>query len=106
MIKQLYYPVRFTYRGENYHLQGYLDTGNKATYQGIPIIFIKEGILQEENYETIDIQTVNGHSDIKIVYLRNIEIAKERYAESYLGIVNEMAIDGECLLNVALLYKG
>ncbi|MFQ6861980.1 MAG: sigma-E processing peptidase SpoIIGA [Beduini sp.] len=105
-LKQLYYPVQFTYRGKDYQLKGYLDTGNKATYQGIPIIFIKEGLLKEDSYETIEIQTVNGYSDIKIVYLRNIQIGKERYVESYLGIVNEMSIDGDCLLNVALLYKG
>ena len=105
-LKQLYYPVQFTYRGKDYQLKGYLDTGNKATYQGIPIIFIKEGLLKEDSYETIEIQTVSGYSDIKIVYLRNIQIGKERYVESYLGIVSEMSIDGDCLLNVALLYKG
>lgn len=105
-LKQLNYPVKFTYRGQSYQLKGYLDTGNKATYQGIPIIFMKTGIIQEVVCNTIQIQTVSGENQLPIFYLRNVIIGNMIIAEVYVGITSHMDIDEDCLLNVALLYKG
>lgn len=106
VMTQLVYPVQFVYRGKAYNLKGYLDTGNKATYKGIPIIFIKEGIIDQQEDEIIEVNTLNDVTQVAVFYMRNIEIGNERINEVYFGSAKELLIEEECLLNVALLYKG
>ena len=48
---------------------GFMDSGNQATYNYIPIIFIKENIYNKLNssIEMIDIETVSGMNTIEVI---------------------------------------
>ena len=48
---------------------GYMDTGNQATYEHIPVIFLKESIFNQldNNKILIDIETINGTNKVETI---------------------------------------
>lgn len=105
-LKQLFYPIEFTYQEKKYCLTGYLDTGNLATYKGVPIIFIKAGLLAVESEEVMTINGINANSTMKRILVYDIKIDNTYYKKMYLVESQNLDLPADCLLNVALLYKG
>ncbi len=105
-LKELKYQLQFEYEKQHYHLTMYMDTGNSASYQGKPIIFIKKECFNPTPKYHIQVCSINGFSDVPLVYLKKLLINDEIYYDVYVGILNDLKHNDDGLLNVALIYKG
>lgn len=105
-LQQLYYQIQFQNNKQNYDLKAFLDTGNHVTYLGKPVIFINQLKFSEPPTSSMQIKSVNGISEVPLVYLKKIKINDEVYNDLYIGQVSKFSDDYDVLLNVALLYKG
>ena len=105
VFNQLCYPVSFYYQQKHYQLSGYLDTGNLAHYKGIPIIFIKENILDLKETEQVMIHSINASKIMRGCIVHHIQIQQTVYKEMYVVESKDLDIKEDCLLNVALLYE-
>lgn len=105
---QHYYKVDMTYRGKEYHFNGFLDTGNQLVdyITKKPIILIDRK-LPTETFFYVPYKGVNNQGLLKCIKIEKIKIGKEQYENVIVGMLNEkIKIDGiDCLLN-AKLWEG
>lgn len=96
--KQYYlYDIDFVYAKNQYHISGFLDSGNEAYYQGFPLIFIKKGIIQD--YSRIDTYWIHQMEDrqVDIICIDDMFINHQHLHHVYAGILDDLTYD--CLLN-------
>lgn len=102
-IKTCEYSVIVKIANEYFRFKGFLDTGNKSVYNGMPIIYINEKYSSNvSNMESVCISTVSGDSylmgvvpEVFVIENKNIKKAKKVF-------VCFACIEEDCLLNPLL----
>lgn len=102
---QHYYKVNMTYKGKEYHFNGFLDTGNQLidNVTKKPILLIDRE-LETDTYFYVPYKGVNDTGLLKCIKMEKVEIGKDQYYNVLVGILEEkIKIDGiDCLLNEKL----
>ncbi len=86
--------VMFSYHGQVYTVQGFYDTGNRVEYKGRPVIFIRQGIL--ENIEPVGhvvMETIGNILSQEVILLDWIDVDQCCIQEVYGCIVENLNYD-------------
>jgi hypothetical protein len=104
----LKYNIIVTFVKTNLKLKGYLDTGNFSEYNNVPIIYINEKLLpadlDKDNYELVQIATVNTISFLKAyrpkecILYKNKEVIRLDVLVVFCNLT-----EYDCLLNVKMM---
>ena len=99
LYQHLVYDVILNINGKQMKMKGFLDTGNQAVYEGLPIIFLKMDIL---DYDFIS--TVQELNMVKQYKLKKGEIYfKNQWNPCVFATMHRLDIQEDCLLNYYLL---
>lgn len=104
-FKSLYYQVEIILDNQSYVLNGYLDTGNLARFKGLPIIFVKSGIIKSHFDDVVLVQGINGLDYRPAKKIEHILINQKAGRSCYL-VESSTLTEFDCLLNRALLMEG
>ncbi|MCD7894724.1 MAG: hypothetical protein LUG60_13640 [Erysipelotrichaceae bacterium] len=83
------------------HCLGFIDNGNKVTYQGCPVIFMNNDLIEGDFVDRIEIEVVNRKQVIDIVQVKDILIDGFVLHDVYVGVLYDCEYD--CILNNQLL---
>lgn len=92
--------VKVTFRDQQCY--GFIDTGNKVTYKGCPVIFLNQNLVL--NYPVIDciwVDTAHCTEKIDLIMIPDITIHHVKLHDVYAGIISSNTY--ECILNQQLL---
>lgn len=103
-----YYKINIKYKEKNYHLNAFLDTGNKLIdpITKIPIIIVKEKEIKNiDKYMIVPYTTITGKYLLKCIKADEIKINNEIVNKKVLlGLINNFKMEGvDCILNPLLL---
>lgn len=97
--QQLVHDVIIRINGATMHLKGFMDTGNFAVIEGIPIVFLKNMYIEEKTSVFID--GIHGKEHFKIqkgeIYFN------EQWKKCAFSSLERLDISEDCLLNYYLL---
>ena len=82
-----------------------METGNLAMYQGVPIIFVRKGMLKVNFDDQITIQGINGITNQSAKKVKHIFIDHKPARACYI-MESSTLKEFDCLLNRALLIEG
>lgn len=92
--------VNVSYLGKQY--LGFVDTGNKVFYKGVPVIFLSQKVVGVyELVDKIDVETATNKETIDITIVNEIEINYQKLHHVYVGVMTSHEYD--CILNSQLL---
>ena len=97
------YQVNIIINNETYFIDGYLDTGNLASFQNKPIIFLDKKYYKKEMivYGVIPIKTISGIQMINCYEVESfcILIEKKKIYKDVLISFSDFENNINCLLN-------
>lgn len=97
--QQLVHDVIIRINGATMHLKGFMDTGNLAVIEGVPIVFLKDMYIEEKTSVFID--GIRGKERFKIqkgeIYFN------EQWKKCAFSSLERLDISEDCLLNYYLL---
>lgn len=109
------YNVSVIISQKQYNITGYFDTGNFASYEGIPIVFLSEALfkqiisentLKEENsHLLVKVNTIKGENLIPGIKPKCFLIKyqkKKHYIKKVIICSAEISINEDCLLGPLL----
>lgn len=81
---------------------GFIDTGNKVTYKGYPLIFFNKKLLKDYNaIDYIEIKTAVNLDLVPIIKIQDITINHQLLHNIYIGLIEEL--DYDCILSPSLM---
>jgi len=105
-IKTNEYSVIVKINTNYYHLKGFLDTGNKSSYNGIPIIYIsdkyKTNMNNDKKFFIVPIKTISGESYLEGMKPDLFVIESNKLKKAKSVIVCFTNIKEDCILNPLL----
>lgn len=103
VIKSNQYVYNVNIKGQDFHLRGFLDTGNQSMYQGIPIVFLDHQYFNEsfQYVATAIIETINHQTTVSL-YQGGDLIMDNKHYEVYYGFINLKGNEYDLLLNLLL----
>lgn len=103
-LKHCEYNVITIINGKTYKLKGFLDTGNKSTYKGIPIVYInKKYETLSNNLVNVIVNGINGSMESIGIVPEVFVLESDKCKKAKKVIICFKDIEEECILNPLLL---
>ena len=99
LYTQLVYEVLIKINQKTQSLKGFLDTGNQALYEGLPVIFLKTKLNEYDAYSSVN--EINGEKRYAVkkgeIYFKN------QWYPCVFSYRSQLDIKEDCLLNYYLM---
>ena len=102
-MKTSEYSVIVKIENNYYNLKGFLDTGNKSTYKGMPIVYLKEKYCNDvTDTELVSVKTISGVGYLKGMMPEVFVIENNKMKKAKKVFVCFSCIEEDCILNPLL----